>query len=229
MAYANRSAVYLEAELFKECLQNIDWARENYPKNKIQKLKEREEKCKKLIEESADKPKDIPEKFFKLTYPLGCTEERDKKHYATVDLNPGDIVFIGQIRDKFLPQPFYVNQCYGCFKVNSMNLIPSLQNAMFMYCSEECRQKPYVVNEYETSHAKMMRNNHGNRLMRNCLTYDPTPFYDEFDCNYTALAQSPFSSSKKPNVSYFHFDGIYEIFFVSKPIKAGDMLSTNTM
>ncbi|CAO1442622.1 unnamed protein product [Diamesa hyperborea] len=48
--YACRSAVYIEMDLFPECLQNIQLARENnIPDHQLLELKTREEKCLELM------------------------------------------------------------------------------------------------------------------------------------------------------------------------------------
>lgn len=160
LAYANRSAVYLELKRYDECLQNIKLARENdYPTAKIQKLNEREEKCKKMMEEEVKDPEDDPRDYFKLTYPpnpkipfmVDCLEMRksekyDRGIYTTRDLKPGDIV---AIEEPILFRMFCSGQyncCCLCMKVSMMNLIPCLKTASMMFCSEECRTKVY--NDY---------------------------------------------------------------------------------
>jgi SET and MYND domain-containing protein 4 len=69
-AYANRSAVYLEVKEYQLCLDNIQLARNSgYPVEKLQTLKDREEKCKNMMESEVKSDDDDPWNFFKLSYP----------------------------------------------------------------------------------------------------------------------------------------------------------------
>jgi len=50
LGYGNRSAVYFELKLYDYCLKNIQLARENeYPEDNLQKLSDREGRCKDLM------------------------------------------------------------------------------------------------------------------------------------------------------------------------------------
>lgn len=70
LAYANRSAVYLEAKEYQLCLENIQLAREfGYPVEKLQKLADRENECRKLMESHVKNDDEDPWSFFKLSYP----------------------------------------------------------------------------------------------------------------------------------------------------------------
>lgn len=142
--------MYLEDGKYSECLQNIEWARKSgYPAKDLEKLKTREEKCKKLQEENNDKPSKVPDKYFTLSYPANkkipfiveCLENRDGKLFATRDMKPGDVIAIEEFQICFLPRFGFVDRCYNCCRVNSMNLIPCLQTASLMYCSPECRDQ----------------------------------------------------------------------------------------
>jgi SET and MYND domain-containing protein 4 len=70
LAYANRSALYLEVKEYQLCLDNIQLAIDsNYPVDKLQTLKTRKDKCKTLIETDVKSDDYDPWKFFKLSYP----------------------------------------------------------------------------------------------------------------------------------------------------------------
>jgi hypothetical protein len=227
LAYANRSAVYFEVGKYEECLQNIQLAKNsNYPKDKLKKLIEREEKCKKLKQENVGKAKEIPDKFFKLSYPpianpnfAGCLELRDKKYYTNRDLKPGDIVFIGEMKKMSITIYGYINRCYGCFNVNSMNLIPSLYTAERMFCSLDCRDK-------ESSKYSGWRPIDLDSCLKCRLryTFDPCPVYHESRSNFKYVT-NPFDAytvnATENNLSFFIYDGNKKIFFAAKPIKAG--------
>jgi hypothetical protein len=138
LAYANRSAVYLAAKKYKECLMNIQWARENgYPAEKIQKLDEREKKCKKLMaEEEVKDPADDPMNYFKLSYPanptipfiVDCLELRkvnnETRLYTTRDLKAGDTIFEEEMIFLKVYQKAQFVRCCNCTKTNMLNLIP---------------------------------------------------------------------------------------------------------
>jgi tetratricopeptide (TPR) repeat protein len=140
LAYANRSAVYLELSQVDKCLENIKLARDNgYPNES--KLKEREEKCLKLQERMADVmeefPENDPENFFKLSYPphekvpsiVNCVEVQEKPKFgrcvvATQDLNPGDIISIQKMLFIKMQSGASYSRCANCYKSNLLSLIP---------------------------------------------------------------------------------------------------------
>jgi tetratricopeptide (TPR) repeat protein len=137
LAYANRSAVYLELEQFDKCLNNIQLARDNCYKDE-KKLKEREEKCLKLKEEQRQEdPENDPGSFFKLSYPAcetipfiaNCLEERCNKKFGRYiitnrDLQPGDIVAIEEPVFKTIAKEACYSRCTYCMKSNMLNLVP---------------------------------------------------------------------------------------------------------
>lgn len=148
LAYANRSAVYKDAELYKECLANIELARQHgYPKDKIQKLDEREEKCKKLMEIHRADPKNDPWNFFKLSHPpnekipfiVNCLELKENKKFGRYivtnsDLKPGDIIAIEEPFYTFTDKNVCFSRCAYCLKSNKLSLIPcmSCTNSKFI-------------------------------------------------------------------------------------------------
>lgn len=125
---------------------NIKWAKQHdYPKDKLGKLEEREQKCIELKASMVKDPQEDPWDFFKLSYPpnpkipfiVECLEMlRTTKYgrgiYATQDLKPGDIIAIDKSLFQFLypsmPEniPPYTH-CCNCLKTNMMNLIPCLK------------------------------------------------------------------------------------------------------
>jgi len=157
LGYANRSAVYLSLECKKECLKNIEWARENgYPKDKLSKLDEREGKCKKLAQSGWKKVAEDPWNFFKLSYPankkipwiVDCLEVRTTQKYgrgiyATRDLKAGDIICIEEPLH-FLVNDAYYKHCMNCHQTYMMNLIPCAQTASMMFCCTDCMDDFYA-------------------------------------------------------------------------------------
>lgn len=138
LTYANRSAVYLEAKLFKECLENIKLACENkYPKEKISKLVEREEKCKKLMKIHENDLENDPWNFFKLSHApnikipfiVNCLELCENEKYGRYlvtkkDLKTGDVIAIEEPFYKFIDHEVCHSRCANCLKSNNLNLIP---------------------------------------------------------------------------------------------------------
>lgn len=156
LGYANRSAVYLEIGFFKECLENIQLARENnYSADKMTKLDEREAKCKKLMEENEDQFNNDPWAVFDLSYPPNknipfisdCVELKKTSNgygiFATRDIKPGDVISNEESVIYFLREESYFERCFNCFKSNSLNLIPCDKTASIMFCSQECKKIIY--------------------------------------------------------------------------------------
>jgi hypothetical protein len=124
---------------------NIQWARDGYPVEKIQKLNEREEKCKKLKAEKVMHSADDLSNFFKLSHPanpkipfiIDClelrkTEEFGRGIYATQDLAAGDIISIEDavIRMAFTWPDAELYRCANCLNVAMLNLVP---------CTKTCK------------------------------------------------------------------------------------------
>lgn len=152
MAYGNRSAVYFSLKKYDECLLNIAWARANYPADKIQKLNEREEKCKEMKASTVYDPIDDAWDFFKLSYPANpkipfliedIEMRSDGGIYTKRDLKAGDVIAIEDFCFKRIFCSGQYNRCCCCAKVSMMNLIPCMKTASLMYCSETCRNKTY--------------------------------------------------------------------------------------
>lgn len=149
----------MELKKYDESLLNIQWARENdYPAENIQKLNDREEKCKVLKELLKYDEESDPWDFFKLSYPphpkipfiVECLEMRKTKKfgrgiYTKRELNVGDIIAVEDsvIRRMFPPSLAGYSFCCNCLKSCQMNLLPCLKNGSLMYCSTDCREKTY--------------------------------------------------------------------------------------
>lgn len=137
-AYNNRSVIYMDAKRYEKCLENIELARINgYPTDKMAKLNEHEEKCKKLMEESKYDAANDPWSFFKLSYPpnekipfiVNCLELGESEKYGrhiltTSNLKPGDIIAIEEPFFKYIDKKAYLVRCANCLKANDLSLIP---------------------------------------------------------------------------------------------------------
>jgi tetratricopeptide (TPR) repeat protein len=157
LGYANRSAVYMEIECYEECLKNIEWARENdYPMDKIEKLNERELKCKRFIQEGKKNLVEDPWNFFKLSYPankkipwivdrleLRTTEKYGRGIYATQDLKAGDIICVEELIIHSLSNESRYKHCDNCLKTSLLNLLPCSRTSTTMFCSTDCQEDLY--------------------------------------------------------------------------------------
>jgi tetratricopeptide (TPR) repeat protein len=143
LAYANRAAVYLEVKEADKCLENIELARAHEYANEA-KLKEREEKAKKLKENLVEDPENDPKNFFKLSYPqhernpsiANCLEIKSDpqfgRHVVTNrDLSPGDVIAIEEPIFKAVYHGKRQERCSNCLKPNMLSLIPCDRNCNF--------------------------------------------------------------------------------------------------
>jgi hypothetical protein len=149
LAYGNRSAVFFELNKYEESLINIKWAKEcEYPPDKIDKLNEREEKCKQILSSKSKDPADDPNDFFKLSHPanpkipfiidgleLKTTEKNGRGIYATQDLKAGDFIACEEMSFKRVFCSGQYNRCCYCLKCNMMNLIPCSKTGEIFFSS----------------------------------------------------------------------------------------------
>jgi hypothetical protein len=116
LAYGNRSAAYFEVQEYDKCLENIKAALINkFPQQKVSKLIERKEMCKKILASSGDddhsgSPNEVAHFEFKLTRPANpkipfiadCLKLKYNKKFGNhittnKALVPGDIVAIDEL------------------------------------------------------------------------------------------------------------------------------------
>ncbi|CAO1420499.1 unnamed protein product [Diamesa tonsa] len=161
LALANRSAVFLECNLYENALQNIKLAVENkYPESKHEILNKRKQKCMEQLK-VPNKPEEDPWNFLKLSYPaneklpfiVDCVQlQCDDKYgrYITTNraLKVGDIVAIEKPFCKIIKcdarySTCYESNCYQrcshCLKENFLDLYPCEGCNLTMFCSEECK------------------------------------------------------------------------------------------
>lgn len=138
LLYGNRSAVYFEIKRFKECLENIQLAKQyNYPEDKLVKLNNRENRCLDIIKNEKQIKEDPVSNFFKLSYKAhpkipfiidGVEAKYSEKYgrglYTNKNLYAGDIIIIEEPFLKTLDDEFKHKRCNYCLKTNSYNLIP---------------------------------------------------------------------------------------------------------
>jgi hypothetical protein len=126
-----------------------------YPADRLAKLKEREEKCKKFQKEVIKDPENNIEVFTKLSHPpnpkipfiIDCLELRKTKHghgvFTTRDLNPGDILAIEDSMLCVMKKAGQYTRCCNCMRTSMLSLMPCLKSASVMFCSIDCRERTY--------------------------------------------------------------------------------------
>lgn len=161
LAFANRSAVFLELKMFSTCLKNIEMAKSHdYPNDKLEKLDKRAEICRQMIDEGAesDQSQSVPagEEFLKLSYPphsklpfiADCLELKSDENFgryviSNKELVPGEVVCIEGPFSKILMPNHKYKHCINCLKDNFLSLIPCQLSSSAMYCSEQCKNDAF--------------------------------------------------------------------------------------
>lgn len=151
--YANRSAAYIGLHMYKECLANIELARnvEHYPASLNSQLEQREAICHKELQTIV---KDMTAVTPKLSYPAheklpfvaNCVDiHRDAKYgrhlVVNSDVNVGDVI---AIEKPFCTVNSAINRykrCENCTQEHHYSLIPCEQCTGVMFCSVECRDE----------------------------------------------------------------------------------------
>lgn len=168
LAYANRSAVYIEMRLFDKCMENIELARDNfYPSSKLELLTKREEKCKLLMRNDSDSNSGAGaaallklsyESHERLPYLAKCLELRSNEKYGrhiitTRQLNAGDIVAFDVAQFRVIKADSRYDtcddtnvfqRCSDCLDDNRLSLIPCSECCKTMYCSIDCMKSAYI-------------------------------------------------------------------------------------
>jgi hypothetical protein len=160
LAYANRSAVYSEMGYYEKALENIELARNhNYPRNKLDKLKIREDQClenlnnkpqtNKFQEHEAIRSKVLKEKFpgNKNTpfYVAECLEMKRSPAFGRYivtnqNLKVGTVIAVEEPFSKSVIPAARYKRCSNCLVHNLLNLFPCEFCCSTMFCSEECRK-----------------------------------------------------------------------------------------
>lgn len=150
LAYANRSAVYVEAKLFTKAIENIKLALENgYPEDKKANLDAREKRCLKMIDTHGSDDFFDPWNFFKLTYPanemipfiVNCLELREDNQFGRYvitnkDLKTGDFIAIEEPPLKFINDAFTYTRCSFCLTLNKLSLLPCIKCSSGKFMSQ---------------------------------------------------------------------------------------------
>ncbi|KAJ6646435.1 Histone-lysine N-methyltransferase ASHR1 [Pseudolycoriella hygida] len=154
-AYECRSIVYLKAEEYKLCLDNIELACKycDNASERLTILDERKKACLKLMRFDRPNCDSEPWNFFRLSYDaneklpfiVDCLKLHNNKKFGrsiitTQDLQPGDIIAIDEPFFKTVTYESAHTRCINCLKPNKLNLMPSTISETAMFCSEECME-----------------------------------------------------------------------------------------
>lgn len=137
-AYAGRSKVYYEAQLFEKCLENIQCAIDaSVFEDKCKVFEQFQEKCTERMKEIASDCENDTWSFFKLSKPAhnkipfiaNCLEVRENDVYGryimtTSDLKTGDIVVVEEPFYKVFETSKRHMRCAICLRQNMLNLFP---------------------------------------------------------------------------------------------------------
>lgn len=164
IAYANRSAVYLNTGFYKYCLNNIELAlKGNYPSKMTVKLQYRKKKCMEKMKKGMDSYSSfVKEKNeVKLSYKANpnvpamiegielSTSIKFGRHIiAKQNLYPGDVIIIEKPFVKSLINFDVIDgseytRCANCLKSEFFNIYPCECCTRAMFCSETCREEAF--------------------------------------------------------------------------------------
>jgi SET and MYND domain-containing protein 4 len=173
LAYANRSAVYIEMRLFDKCLRNIELAKLNhYPEKNLEILNKRASKCAEMAkQQKVESGQDDVWSCFQLSHPpngklpfiADCLELKSDmkygRHIVTNRLlNVGDIIAIEEPAFKVIKADSRYSTCFesnafqrcaNCLHENLLSLIPCPSCCKTMYCSVDCMNAARRHHQYE--------------------------------------------------------------------------------
>lgn len=165
MVFERRSEAFLQIKQYQKCLGNIQAAKEHgYPEDMMLTLNEREDKCKRLLEENQLDPADDPWSIFKLSHPVNekipfiadCLELRENETFGrfivtTKDLKPGDVIAVEQSHFNFIGNNAIFTKCFNCLKSNMLDLIPSSASGE---CSSPIKCLFYLISTFQSCFAR---------------------------------------------------------------------------
>lgn len=130
LCHANRSAVYLDLHYFDHCMNNIQLAEQNYPREKIQKLHDRRDRCIELMKTLPDKSVKPYEHTFELSYDanpkipffIDAIELNSKNRLITTkDLNTGDVIAKFESAWRVPVSKLTSDLMMGCYTCSALN------------------------------------------------------------------------------------------------------------
>lgn len=145
LCYANRAAIYLELKFYQHCIHNLDLAEPHYPRDKIQKLQDRRQRCEREMKMQTPENVDMAEiakhmpfaDMFKLSYDanpklpffIDAVELREDSIYQRYlatrqELKAGDVIAV--LDDSIVMSVEGLSvKCFNCLKNNDYDLVKS--------------------------------------------------------------------------------------------------------
>lgn len=153
IAYANRSAIYYDLELYDICLHNIQLAKDcGYPERLLSKLVKREADCWEFMKKRKSQKRSMPTielshlPHEKVPYISNCLALKESENFGrfivtTKELIPGQIVALEDSFFNILLPEYRYQKCANCLQENQLNLIPCDECTAAMFCSDDCMEK----------------------------------------------------------------------------------------
>lgn len=153
IAYANRSAIYYDLEVYDVCLLNIQLAKDaGYPARLRSKLDKREADCWEYMKKRKSQKRTMP--AVELSHPahpivpyisncLEMKESADSGRFivTNTELAPGQVVSIEDSFFSILLAEYRYQKCANCLQENQLSLIPCDACTCAMFCSQECAEQ----------------------------------------------------------------------------------------
>lgn len=159
LGFANRSAALFRLKLYEECTQDIDRAIENnYPEDKLQKLLDRKEKAKQLMQTESKLPyyQKIPKipndqrnktiECASDSVEIKVSSKFGRYVIASKDIQIGEIVVVEKPSFTLLKDDF-LTHCYECLTL-CYNLIPCEGCTIALFCSKDCSKRADSYHKY---------------------------------------------------------------------------------
>ncbi|KAG5677365.1 hypothetical protein PVAND_007129 [Polypedilum vanderplanki] len=215
MAFAERAKIFYDLKKYKECQENLKWAKSHGNNNT--ELAHFETACINQLKSLDINENDKPWNFFKLSPPLNkklpfisdCLKLHESFKYGRYiktnrPLHTGEVIAIEEPLFKMPNKDVRYKRCSNCLKSNQMNLLPCSQQKCVstMYCSIECMQLGWKrYHKYECSFLEESLENNEYDLMIQRIIFETL---DMFDGNIEKL--KTLLSETKDNQSIYDFD-----------------------
>lgn len=165
IAFANRSAVFLNTGFYKFCMENIELALkgDNYPSKMIGKLEQRKKECSEKMKNHIDSYVTLTKEKseIKLTYKpnthvpnmidaleLATSIKFGRHVISNRHLYPGDIIliekpFVKSLISLDVRDDAEYSRCVNCLKSEFFNVFPCEFCTKAMFCSNTCREEAW--------------------------------------------------------------------------------------
>lgn len=225
LAFANKSAVYYEMELYEKCICNIELAKENgYPVKNFDTLEKRKQKCFEKMQLENDvheeKIRDLlslsHESNPKIPFIAKCLELRTNRKFGrhiitNQDLKVGEIIAIeapffkvikSDERYESCDESNKYQRCSHCLNSSLMDLIPCSECSSTMFCSDVCKKKAQSYHKYECAIIERLMKSGIMQMALRIFFTSLAIFDDSIEELQTFLS----TELKDPSTTFFNFD-----------------------